>query len=87
MDLAFFDFEHLAQLPGPRVDWPACHAPAGRSLERAIFPERMIEEGETEDESAFPVDCDIAPVANAPDKMDQTRFELFLAAPGRRVRP
>src|SRR6266699_3571654 len=57
-DLALLDFEHFRKLPGPRIGRSAGYGAAGWSLKCAVLAQRMIEEGKTEDEPAFPIYSD-----------------------------
>ena len=81
MKFALFHFEHFRELPGPGIRRTARHGAAVWSLERTILAERMIEKGEAEDQPALPIDGNVPPIADPPDKMNQSRFELFLATP------
>ncbi len=84
-NFSFFDFEQLRQLPRPRIDRASGHAAAVRRFECAVLPQRVIEKGEAEDETAFGVHGDESAIVNPPDEMNQTGFELLLAAPVRGV--
>src|SRR5215471_13205886 len=70
VDLAFFDLEHFRKLPCPWVDRPARHGAPIRCFECAVGAQSMVEECETEDEAAFPVDRNISAIADPPDKVN-----------------
>src|SRR5262249_32582908 len=85
VNLSLFDLEHFCELPGPGIRWAAGDCSAGGRLECTVFAERVVEEGEAEDEPAFLIDSDVPAIADPPHKMDQTRFKLLFASPRRRV--
>src|SRR6516164_10468675 len=53
MDFAFLDFEHFGELPRPGIGRTASDTASIGRFEISFRSERMIEEGETENEAAL----------------------------------